>query len=164
LNANNGRRSTWDVAADQIGGGVKTQLYLPGQHNTCATRVSYALNYSNSPIPLKGYTFKGADNKNYILGATKMLSYLKQAYGTNSTNTIHLVGTSSQPLTEAYIQSQLSGHQGIYAIVANDNSQATGFGATGHVDLLDSNGTFASGHSYWYCRGGVKEVYLFILN
>jgi hypothetical protein len=151
------------VLADKIGGGVKTQLYKPGQGNTCAARVSYALNYSNSPIPVKPYTFKGADDKNYIVGAMTMLSYLKQTYKTDPSNTIHLDGSGTS-LTASSIYKALKGKQGIYVIIPKDPSKATGFGASGHVDLLDSTGSFASGHSYWYTTGGVKEVYLFILN
>ncbi len=60
--------------------------------------------------------------------------------------------------------SKMNGQKGIYVLVPNDPSLATGFGASGHVDLLDTNGTFSSGHSYYFAKGGVKEVFLFMLN
>ncbi|MEO6071383.1 MAG: hypothetical protein ABIP31_12625 [Chitinophagaceae bacterium] len=59
---------------------------------------------------------------------------------------------------------QLNGKQGIYVLIPKDTRPIIGFGATSHVDLLDSDGSFASGHSYYYSKGGVKEVWLFILN
>lgn len=156
--------SSWDKVADLIGGDLKTLLYQPEQNNTCATRVSYALNYAGSPIPKKDYTLSGADGKNYIVSAVKMLSYLTSSYGTNANNTIVLSSTQNHSLTGNEIESAMAGKKGIYVIIAANRSKVTGFAATGHVDVLSTDGTFASGHSYWACKGGVTAAYLFILN
>ena len=164
VNSNSLPPSDWNNVASAIGGVAGNILTTSPTHNTCAARLSYALNYSGSYIPQKNYTNEGADHYNYILGAATMLTYLKQTYGTDANNTIHLVNSASTPLTENYIKSQLSGKKGIYVIIPINTGNVVGFGATGHVDLLHPDGTFASGHSFYYCRGGVKEVYLFILN
>jgi hypothetical protein len=155
--------SNWQAVADAIGGEVDYELTNKASKNTCAIRLSYSLNYGGSPIPSMSYTFTGKDQKNYILGAATMKSYLISSYGTNAANTIHLTSTPGNPLTASYIKSQLNGKKGIYVLIPNDTGPA-GFGASGHVDLLNSDGMFASGHSYYYSTGGVKEVYLFILN
>ena len=152
----------WRMVAQKIGGEVSTQLYKDS--NTCATRVSYALNYAGSPIQKCSQVFLGADGMNYIVGALPMLTYLKQAYGTDTSNTIHLVNKPGQPLTQQYIQSQIQNVQGIFVIIPQDASRVTGFGASGHVDILYTGLSFASAHNYTYCKGGVKEVYVFILN
>lgn len=91
-----------------------------------------------------------------------MLTYLKNTYGSSGT-TIHLSNENGS-LSESYIYSQMQGKQGIYVIISVVPYGSNSFGASGHVDILNSDGTFASGHSYYYCNGGVKDVYLFILN
>lgn len=146
---------------DKIGGDVKTLLYNDPNPNTCATRLSYALNHSSSttPIPANVGPYTGKDGTNYIVGVKSMLAYLTKVY---STPDIHLSTIASQPLTQAYIKQQLYGKQGIFVIIARDQSQSTGFGATGHVDLLAPNGNFAD-HDYTNPRGGTSDVYLFIL-
>jgi hypothetical protein len=152
----------WLCVANQIGREVKDALTK--NNNTCATRISYALNYSNSPIPKKPYTFTGSDNKEYIVGAQTMLTYLKNSYGIDPSNTIHLVSQPGNPLTLSYIQSQLQGKKGIFVMIPKDTS-INGFNASGHVDLLNPDGTLNSGHSeYMFAKGGVKEIYVFILN
>ncbi|HTN38831.1 MAG TPA: T6SS effector amidase Tae4 family protein [Arachidicoccus sp.] len=143
-----------------IGGEVANELGSNG--NTCATRVSYALNHSNNPIPSGAYTFDGADGMNYIVGARTLLSYLKSAYGATGT-TIHLSSQNSS-LSQQDIKSKMSGKQGIYVIIPNDPSVASGFGASGHVDILSADGGFSSGHAFYSCQGGVSDVYLFQLN
>jgi len=98
------------------------------------------------------------------MGAQTMLTYLKNAYGTDPSNTVHLTSQPGNPLTLAYIQSQLQGKQGIFVMIPNDTS-INGFNASGHVDLLNPNGTLVSGHDeYMFAQGGVKEIYVFLLN
>jgi hypothetical protein len=155
--------SDWQTVANKIGGEVKRQLEKPGEHNTCATRLSYALNYSNSLIPSTSYTFTGDDGNEYIMGATTMLEYLKVQYGTSPLNTVHLQSTSASPLTLAQIQDKLKGKQGIFVMIPNDPGP-NGFNATGHVDILKPDGTLMSGHNeFMFAKGGVKEIYLFQL-
>lgn len=154
----------WESVAVKIGGEVEKELRNALGHNTCATRVSYALNYSGTPIPSLSITFTGTDKKHYIVGALTMLSYLIKSLGTDPKNTIHMQSTSPSGLSSSEIQIKLSGKKGIYALIPIDPSRATGWGASGHVDVLKPDGTFTSGHSFYSCTGGVKEVYLFILD
>jgi hypothetical protein len=145
-----------------IGSEVKTALLA--SPNTCATRISHMLNGAGSLIPASPWpTFTGNNSKNYIVNALTMVSFLKSAYGTGSSNTVHLESTQGSPLTETQIRNALAGKQGIYVLIPV-NPTNTGFGASGHVDLLDANGSFASGHDFYFANGGVKEIYLFILN
>ena len=166
LNTPGGGNCDWQCVASKIGGEVNNPLkgLSEKNQNTCATRVSRMLNYSNVTIPSTPYaSLTGADGKNYITGAVTMLNFLKQTFGTSDpATTIHLSSTNGS-ITQDAILTALHGKQGIYAIIPIDASKITGFGASGHVDLLDSSGKFISGHSYTYCDGGVKEVYLFIL-
>jgi hypothetical protein len=155
---------SWQDVANKIGGEIPGELTKSRGHNTCATRVSYALNYSGSLIESFSQSFTGADNKNYVMGALTMLTYLTKSYDTLPVNTIHLKNSISLQLTESYIRDQLRGKQGIYVLIPIDGSTTTGWGASGHVDILRSDGSFASGHSYYSATGGVREIYLFILN
>ena len=164
-------KKTWTEIANDIGNEVKTEL-TTGSHNTCATRVSRALNYGGSPIPYLSNTFKGSDTKNYIMQALQMLTYLKKWLKTDAANTVHLTSTPTQPITAKMITDAIKGKKGIYVIIPNDSSPTDystnppsgGWGASGHVDLVDENGNFKN-HGYLGCEpGGVKEVYLFILN
>lgn len=157
--------TTWNYAqvADYLGNEVKTILYI--DRNTCATRVSHMLNQSGNLIPSGPWaTFLSSSNKNYIVHALTMLNYLKSSFGTSATNTIHLESAPNAPLTKTQIINALNGKQGIYALIPVDPSKATGFGASGHIDLLDKDGTLVSGHNYFFANGGVKEIYLFILD
>jgi RHS repeat-associated protein len=65
--------------------------------NTCAVRISRALNYSDMEIPSKAgdgiRTFKGGDNKNYIISAIEMVEYLTKKYGSQP-----FYSTSTKPL------------------------------------------------------------------
>lgn len=60
--------------------------------------------------------------------ALTMPSYLKFAFGTNSSNTIHLESTQGNRLTETQIRNALSGNQVIYALIPVDPS-SSGFKA-----------------------------------
>jgi hypothetical protein len=66
--------------------------------NTCAVRISRALNYSGMEIPAdagKGIrTFKGGDNKNYIISAIEMVDYLTKNYGKQP----FFTGSETKPL------------------------------------------------------------------
>ncbi len=61
-----------------IGGKVKANNF----RNTCAIRISRALNYSGHAIPaLKGETVSGADGHQYIFRVTTMKRYLTKTFG-----------------------------------------------------------------------------------
>ena len=48
--------------------------------NTCAIRLSVALNESGNTIPAISGTFKGKDNKNYFIAVSKITQYLTKKY------------------------------------------------------------------------------------
>jgi hypothetical protein len=50
--------------------------------NTCAMRLSVALNEGGFPIPETTGTYKGANNKNYFITVKAMTAYLKTLWGT----------------------------------------------------------------------------------
>lgn len=61
-----------------IGGKVKANNF----QNTCAIRISRALNYSGHTLPpLKGETVSGADGYQYIFRVTTMKRYLTSTFG-----------------------------------------------------------------------------------
>lgn len=72
-----GYLKTW---YDEVKSLPKTDPKYTSLDNTCALRMSRALNYSNNPIPEindKGYkTFKGGDNKNYFITVANIRRYL----------------------------------------------------------------------------------------
>lgn len=87
---------TIDDVANLIGGTVAANIRNPKYINykdTCAIRVSRALNYAGDPIPplggfahptMKGEKLrsdKGGDEKRYIYSTTDMREYLNKRYG-----------------------------------------------------------------------------------
>ena len=80
----------WDLIGGQVGRDNKKQ-----NANTCATRLSYGLNYGGDPIPVvnyKGFSInprttkddlgKKGDDKNYIVRAKSLGAYLWATWGT----------------------------------------------------------------------------------
>ncbi|WP_377124804.1 T6SS effector amidase Tae4 family protein [Mucilaginibacter antarcticus] len=148
---------TMDAAGvyNLIGGAVKAaRVANPYDYNnSCALRLSRALNYSGAEIPVlsNGKTMKGADNKNYIFRVSDMYAYLKKVFGEPTekiTNPSALVGKSA-----------MSG-KGIYLMQAASYQQ---FGASGHVTLYKS-GNAADGHDYLNAPGGVSYIALWHTN
>jgi hypothetical protein len=124
---------------DEIGGEVRSSL--GDAVNTCAIRVSYALNHSGAPITKLGglYLLQGAAAKGqklppakrrsdlYIVRVLDMKRYLTQVYGLGK----RIYDARSIP--DKLIG--LSGAtQGI--ILFQWNGPVAEFGATGHVDLF----------------------------
>ena len=77
-----------------IGGALVNNIDAPGfgpTGNTCAVRMSRALNYGNLPISAKLVkalsinTLVGGDGKLYIFRVRELKSYLKAAFGTTPT-------------------------------------------------------------------------------
>ncbi len=74
-----------------VGGGIG-KTYGPTDQNTCATRMSYGLNYGGAEIPAGSpgasinydnyvYAGKKGDNKRYIVSAASMQDYMQKAWG-----------------------------------------------------------------------------------
>lgn len=152
---------------NSIGGDV-AKLYTGPTTNTCAVRLSKALNYSGVTIPnISGQTFRGADNKYYFKAAYQINLWMRQTFGTNPAS-----NTSPQtPFNEnhfQYTQSQagvhgvnlptlLNGKKGIYSIYSSNFRWATG-----HADLLNDNAT--CGNACHFYDAPIHRLDIWILN
>lgn len=130
-------------------GGELTTFYnnnkdVDGNLNTCAIRLSKALNYSGVIIPnLPGKTKHGADGKYYFKNSKDMNIWMRKTFGTNpatsstpfNANHLHINSTDAGP-HGINLPTLLNGKQGIYSLVSSDQTWATG-----HCDLLNSNAT-----------------------
>ena len=111
--------------------------------NTCAARVSMALNYSGVKIPhIPEITFSGKDGKYYFLGAANLNRWMQKTFGCSNPNTsigeyftansLHYnknqIGTNGEKLKQL-----LQGINGIYSMVSNNFNWAAG-----HPDLIKS--------------------------
>jgi len=82
----NQNSKVWDTIGGSIG-----ESYGPVAENSCAARVSYGLDYGNSPIvqfpaasvnlPDHVYMGKKGDGMRYIVSAMQMAAYLKMVWG-----------------------------------------------------------------------------------
>jgi hypothetical protein len=114
-----------------IGGNVDADWIT----NTCAIRLSRALNYNGAPIPAKFaglHTVKGGDGKRYAFRVRELHQWLDHALGAPDFDTKKKRG-------DDFDKTQLSGKQGI---IGFDIHFAD---ATGHFDLWDGK-TFS--HEY----------------
>ncbi len=150
----------WLYGADNIygllGGAVaQARIDYPVlTNNTCALKVSIALNGSGVDIPnISGSTLDGGDGKYYFLNTLALLSWLKETFGDNPNQSDFLKFSipNNAPLTSDLLE----GNKGIYMMVADN---PTIFGAKGHADIYTGSG--CSGRC-WF--SDAKEMYLWIL-
>ncbi|WDF53933.1 T6SS effector amidase Tae4 family protein [Mucilaginibacter sp. KACC 22063] len=137
-----------------VGGEVLNQYNLSGARNTCALRISRALNYSGVTIPdIKDQTYKGSDNKFYFLGAAKLKAWMIKTFGPPTK-----IEGSQGGIHGSNFPSLLNGKKGIFIMTPNDINK---FQATGHADLL----TYFScdGGCYFDAPGGVKDILIWEL-
>jgi hypothetical protein len=139
---------------NSIGGDVATYYSGPNT-NTCAIRLSKALNYSGVTIPnIPNQTFRGEDNKYYFKAAYQINLWMRKTFGTNPASTLNPV-TSYNSNHHQYTQAQagvhgvnlpalLNGKHGIYSIYSSNFAWASG-----HADLLNSNATCGN-HCLFY--------------
>lgn len=130
--------------------------------NTCALRVSKALNYSGITIPSGTDRYQGADGKYYFLSAKALLAWMKKTFGT-PTGGNHLTGTQGGT-NGVNFPSLLSGKKGIYIMVPNlpgGCANNTGFCASGHADMIDNS--VCDGGCYFGATGGVSEIFIWEL-
>jgi hypothetical protein len=136
-----------DSVAELIGGTVKANFTNPqyaAYKNTCAIRVSRALNYGGDPIPFAGAglpnphmadrkirTDKGGDGQWYIYSVYDMRAYLSGRYG----HPKRFAGTAKK--------SDLAGIKGIIAFAA------------WHVDIWD--GTTCGYHNDGFGNAAVGK-------
>jgi hypothetical protein len=161
----------------QAAGNAIFDTYLTkGYRNTCALRISYAINHILGPdgkpkikIPPSA-GFKGNDGNYYFLSATALLKWMKATFGTPS-SPYHISGSQGGQNGANFpsIMSNLPINNGIYIMIPNTpggcpspaNPQGTGFCASGHADLIH-NGV-CDGGCYFGALGGVKEIFVWPL-
>lgn len=110
-----------------IGGGVDR----PWITNTCAIRMSYALDRAGSPIP-RGYpglsTVQGADGRWYAFRVRELVRYLEREFAP-----AHVSGTSKP---------EFQGRRGILVFEVDGWNDATG-----HIDVWNGDRTRLA--EYW---------------
>ena len=134
--------------------------------NTCALRISKALNYSGVTIPAGIDRFQGADGKFYFINCNALLFWMKKTFGVPS-GTNYLV--ESQGGTQGlFFPYYLEFKKGIYIMTPNNpngcptsTTPQTGFCASGHADLIE-NGK-CDGGCHFNAIGGVKEIFIWEL-
>jgi len=146
----------------KIGGKFRRLYEHAAYQNTCAVRMSYALNRSGlkmGPAPSSGGSIQGGDNYLYWIRVTDLKAHLaKQFKGADEELTLSTIPASMikdipamqgkykerQRLAQAWLDSKLAGRNGI--VVFN----VTGWGdASGHFTLWDGKAkslAYATGH------------------
>jgi len=146
-------------------GGQAGAMYAGPNTNTCALRMSRGLNYSGITIPnIPGKTYKGADNKYYFLSAIEINKWMRKTFGTNdgdpttplNTNHYHYTGAQAGP-HGVNLPTLLNGKKGIYSLVSSDYRWATG-----HADLLNSDGT--CGNECHFYDAPILYIDVWVLN
>ncbi len=109
---------------EEIGGAVDNPDYA----NTCAIRMSRALNYTGHPIPAREglYAVKGADGKRYALRMKELTEYLQVLWGAPQVRVKSPNGD----------QSKFDGKKGVISFLG-----IPGYAGGGHIDLWDGAGT-----------------------
>jgi hypothetical protein len=140
-------KSTKDLL-DAIGGQPRKEF--SDTVNTCALRVSYALNGAGSPIRKLGNltVYAGGDGKHYIVGVPAMKRYLTGIYGTPKE--IYSHGKYAKDL------STMNG-QGI--VLFDWQGPIAEFGATGHVDLAEISRGIPTCEGHCYFISGPMKAY-----
>lgn len=137
--------------------------------NTCAIRLSYALNHSGIEIPNVPGTKLGKDGKYYFPRAIELNKWMLKTFGSNSnvglgpTNNNHKRYYSAH-LTE-YLDPKnsnilnpnnpLNGIQGIFSMVSSNPDWSTG-----HCDILQSDTTCINNCHF---EGPIKYIDIWIL-
>ncbi len=123
---------------NEIGGKVN----YPWIKNTCAIRMSRALNYSGYPIPKTGRkTISGADKKQYFYRIADLKKYIVSKFGQSNY-------TFEKPLN----QPELLQLQGIIIFDVNFSD------ATGHITLLNKGKSCINNDDY-FDRANFVEIW-----
>lgn len=161
------RSKTAQQLCTEIGGQILTlhnNIVNSGQRmNTCAVRLSRALNYSGITLPnIPGKTKLGGDGKYYFTFASDITFWMMYTFGINiqnhpflPTNLNHLhLGPSDAGVNGAGFANRLSESIGIFVMIpANSN-----FGASGHCDALLNGGCIGS--NCYYAHASDIHVWL----
>lgn len=146
-------------------GGDIANYYVDETTNTCAIRLSKALNYSGVIIPhLPGQTFIGADNKYYFKAAYELNKWMRKTFGTNDGdqttpyNPNHILYTATDAgINGRNLPGLLVGKKGIYSIYSNNFAWASG-----HADMLNPNST--CGNNCHFADAPIGRLDIWILN
>ena len=160
---------TFMIGADNVyglvGGDVQQKrLQYPAlTNNTCALKVSIALNRSGIIIPnIPGKTFEGGGveftGKYFFLNAKSLNSWMRETFGTNPSttstpfNSNHISYTGSQGgVNGINFPSLLSNVKGIFSMITTETYINSG-GATGHADLIFPSNTNNLGTCIYGCN------------
>jgi hypothetical protein len=167
----NKHQVTTKTLLDRIGGDVRKTL--TDSVNTCALRISDALNRSGQPIQrtaglfeVQGARPQPAPGKparppsSYILRVPDMKKYLEKSYGVGKL----IYDAMKQPANLVNLPRKTQG-----IVVFMWSGVFRDFGASGHVDLfhLWPNGDNpprlqpeCEGQCYWWTQGGPMKAYL----
>lgn len=132
-------------------------------NNTCALKVSIALNGSGVVIPnIPGQTLEGGSafaGKFFFLNAKALNNWMKLTFGTNPSNPNHHQFNQDQGGTngEGFVSAlnDLQPNHGIFTMLP---ISAIEFGASGHCDIFD--GTNCGSHCYF---DSANEINIWIL-
>jgi hypothetical protein len=120
--------------------------------NTCAIRISKALNYSGVVVPAlpdnpngTKNSITGADGKNYIINAKALNSWMRKTFGTSPSNYKHFTSSQGGVKGENF-PALLANFNGIYSMVTPSSIHPTW--GTGHADLLENGGCLLNCHFY----------------
>jgi len=144
---------TWDdysngypteTGADNVYGSVggqvwQTRLQYPnGTTNTCALKVSIALNNCDIIIPnIPGQTLQGDDGKFYFLNARALNSWMRLTFGTSSSTANNNINHHEYSTATSFTNDITTNpKKGIYSLIRQANLQPSG-----HADILYENGT-----------------------
>ena len=128
-------------------GGTIATFYSGPKTNTCAVRLSKALNYSGVNIPhIPRKTFIGKDGKYYFKAAYEINLWMRKTFGTNpktsttpyNANHFQISGIEAG-VNGGNLPNLLNGKKGIYSIYSSDFSWASG-----HADMLYDNSNCAN--------------------
>lgn len=146
-------------------GGDIANYYVDETTNTCAIRLSKALNYSGVIIPhINGKTFIGADNKYYFKAAYELNIWMRKTFGTNDGdpttpyNANHTLYTATDAgINGRNLPGLLFGKKGIYSIYSSNFVWASG-----HADMLNPNST--CGNNCHFADAPIARLDIWILN
>lgn len=135
-------------------------------NNTCALKVSIALNGAGINIPeiiistvngkINYGTVKGADGKNYFLNAKSLNAWMKLTFGVNPKNPKHFNYTKAQGGTNGKNFPTLLGNKkGIFSLNSSNASWSSG-----HADILFE--TLCSAGCHY--NGPIESIDIWVLD
>nr|WP_315247528.1 T6SS effector amidase Tae4 family protein [uncultured Flavobacterium sp.] len=137
--------------------------------NTCALKVSIALNKAGVVIPnLPGKTLEGSGEfagKYFFLNAKSLNSWMRETFGTNPENVNHFSYTSSDGGAKGInFPEKLKDKKGIYSMITTEKYTKES-GISGHADLI-FNGSSGKGTCIFGCSFSlpVERIDIWILN